>query len=62
MTYALKARRILARRGIEAKAVKTDGGKENEGCAYGIEVRDADFYATVNILRENEISYSIWEK
>ncbi len=58
VTYAIKARKMLARDGIQSKLVKMES-KIPEGCVYGIEFDSEAFYSVVKILRENGIAYSL---
>lgn len=58
VTYAIKARKLLARDRIQSKLVKVDSS--SSGCTYGIEFDAENFYAVVKILRENRIEYSFY--
>lgn len=62
VTYALKAKKLLAREGLVAKLVKTDASADGNGCAYGIEFPARDFYTAASILRSAGIYYEIYEK
>ena len=56
VTYAIKLRKLLTRAGIRSKLIKTE---EEYGCLYGVEIDNSDFYKTVVIMKENNISYSV---
>ena len=57
-TYAAKAQRLLGRKGIPSKLTKINEN-EKTGCTFGIVVSSGDFFATVGVLKENGISYSV---
>ena len=59
VTYAIKARRVLSRNGIQSKLVKIDALESHNGCTHGLEIDSEDFYATVMGLRNAGISYSL---
>ena len=50
ITYAQKARRALAARGLDARLVKITSPRE--GCVYGVEVKDTQFSTAVALLAE----------
>lgn len=58
-TYAIKAKKILAAKGIPARVVKIDRGISSLGCSFGVEINYIDYYGAIGELRENGISYSI---
>ena len=60
VTYAIKAKKLFTRRGIQSKLVKVDSGKTQNGCTHGIEIGNADFYTAVKALKENGIAYSVY--
>lgn len=63
VTYALKAKKLLAREGLTAKLVKADpSDKGGSGCTYGLEFPARDFYTVASILRSAGIYYQIYEK
>ncbi|MBR2465654.1 MAG: DUF3343 domain-containing protein [Clostridia bacterium] len=62
VTYAIKAKRLLAREGLTSKLVKTDASKSTGGCAYGIEFPTKDLYAAASIMRSAGIYYQHYEK
>ena len=61
VTYAIKLRRLLSRSGIRSKLVKVDN-KAELGCTHGIEINGYDFYAVVEILKNNGFDYRIYNK
>ena len=59
ITYAVKARRLLARGGIKAKLIKIAPSEIAGGCSYGIVIASARFFDAVVILKENGVPYSV---
>ena len=62
MTYAIKAKRILARAGIRIAIKKLDNTETKQGCASGIEIPKDYLYTAVDRLKEAHIPYSVYEK
>ena len=62
VTYAIKAKKLLAREGLTSKLVKADASKAADGCMYGIEFPTKYFYTAANILRSAGIFYRSYEK
>lgn len=62
VTYAIKAKKLLAREGLSSKLVKADTSKTSSGCEYGIEFLSKDLYAAASILRSAGIYYQHYEK
>ena len=60
ITYALKAKKLLARKNISSNLIKINASSSS-GCIYGIEIRKCDFLDTVKILIDNAIEYSLYE-
>lgn len=61
VTYAIKARKLLLRAGINARVVRTDGSAEGARCVHGLEVDRTDYFRVLLILKENGISYSVYQ-
>lgn len=59
ITYAVMARKLLRKQGIQSKLVKLDSTKMKNGCAYAIEIYDKDFLGAVAVLRKNQIYYTV---
>ncbi len=59
VTYAVKARRLLAHDGIRARLIKLSRGESSEGCTHGIEIPSSRFFDAVVILKEGGIPYSV---
>ena len=57
----MKCKKALASRGIKSSLVKIDFTKSENGCQYGIEFNERDFYDVISILRENEIEYGVYD-
>ena len=58
VTYALKVRKLLIKRGIlNVSVVKVDATQS--GCIHGVEFNEYDFFNVISVLRENDIKYSI---
>lgn len=62
VTYAIKVRKLLERAGVKSKLIKVDSSKSKSGCTYGIQLQSALFYDAVNILKNNGISYSVYNE
>lgn len=60
VTYAIKARNLLSRGGVRSKLVKVESKKSKNGCTHGVEFNTVDFYRAVVILKENNLSYSVY--
>ena len=60
VTYAIKVRKLLERAGVKSKLIKVDASKSKSGCTYGIQVQSALFYDVVTVLKNNGISYSVY--
>lgn len=59
VTYAIKARRALARMGISSK-IKKVSSKESEGCRYGVFIERPRLYEAMARLSNEGIPYSQW--
>ena len=59
LTYAIKARKLLLKKGVPTKLVKVDTMKSDNGCAYGIKLPSSYFYTAVMELKNNGIEYSV---
>ena len=57
VTYAIKARNILSRAGINAKIVRLSGD-ETGGCTHGVRITELDLLDTARLLGEAGIPYS----
>ena len=62
VTYALKLRKLLSRKGIFSRLVKIDNTKENMGCTHGVEINNKDFLEAVIILKMNNLEYQVHQK
>lgn len=62
ITYAVKARRLLARGGIKTRLIKLSSSESASGCAHGIVIASARFFDAVVILKENGIPYSLYRE
>ena len=62
VTYAIKLKKLLSRKGIQSKLVKIEDPKGIIGCIHGVELKEIDLFSAVVIMRENKINYSIQEK
>ncbi|MBE6537059.1 MAG: DUF3343 domain-containing protein [Ruminococcaceae bacterium] len=59
VTYALKARKLLTKAGINAKIVKISG-ELSKGCTHGVEIYPNTFFDSISILKQSEIDYSVY--
>ena len=62
ITYAVKARRLLARGGIKARLTKLSTNEIAGGCTHGIVIASARFFDAVVILKENGVPYSVYRE
>ena len=62
VTYAIKVRKLLERRGIRSRLIKVNASATERGCTYGINIDSAEFYATVAILKSSGIEYSLYNE
>ena len=60
VTYAMKAKNLLARVGIHSKLIKI-GGNSSGGCVYALRVEVSDYYDLVFELKNSGIPYGILE-
>ena len=58
-TYGIKAKKLLAEKGINSKLVKTSEGNQEKGCAYGIEVEYQNLFIAKKILSDAKIPFSV---
>lgn len=54
-THAIKARKLLAAVGIQARVVKATGEAAELGCGYGVSVNDTDTKRAAEYLRNKNI-------
>ena len=59
VTYAIKAKRILEREGVNASLVKIDSSKNDNGCTHGIKIYESHLYDAVSILKRMGIEYQV---
>ncbi len=60
VTYAMKLQNQLRRKNIDSEVVKVDSSKTKNGCTYGVKIHTRDIYEAVNILKQYNIAYSIY--
>ena len=56
VTYAIKAKKELARKGVNARVVKA-AQKESSGCTYALEIESHERFRVYAYLDELQISY-----
>ena len=56
-TYALKAKKILMKAGLEAVSVKIN--RPDIGCTHGITVNERDLYTLIGELKARDIYYTV---
>ncbi len=59
VTYAMKARKLLLRCGIQSKLIKTDSQDSGTGCRHGLEISNKDYFEAIKVLGENGIRFSV---
>ena len=57
VTYALKLRKLLRAKGIEARQIKYQD--PDRGCTHGIEISKANMLDAIVLLKENGMEYNI---
>lgn len=55
LTYAQKAKRALAAKGIRTRLIKSDAG--TTGCTYSLSVPEKNYLEAIAILRASNIPY-----
>lgn len=61
ITRAIRGRKLLSAAGIPARLVKSVVGREDGGCAYGLEIASADMLEAARILKGKGIEYT-WSR
>jgi hypothetical protein len=61
VTIGLKARKILRVCGIKSSLVKIDYTKSENGCQYGLEFDERDFYEVISALKKHKINYGVYK-
>ena len=57
VTYAIKARNLLTKSGVNAKIVKVD--RPDFGCTHGVSLNHDDLLNAASILRSASIDYTL---
>ena len=57
MTFAQKARTVLAASGITALPVKLTAEESAEGCAWGVAVEEARLEAALHVLNTSDLPF-----
>lgn len=57
VTYAIKARGLLRRAGMDARVVKLDVPLVRGGCTHGLSIRADDTLRAAMLLRQEGIAY-----
>jgi hypothetical protein len=55
-----KAKKALSNQGIKASIIKIDASKNQEGCQYGIQFNERDYFTVISTLRERGIEYGTY--
>ncbi len=58
MTYAIKAKKVLAQYYINSEIIKLDSSMMKKGCNYGIKFDCINLYAVEKALKEHNVKYS----
>lgn len=61
VTYAIKVKKLLERAGIRSRLIKVEASATENGCTYGININSSLFYATVAVLKNKGINYSVYQ-
>lgn len=62
VTLALKAKKLLSKKGITASVVHFNSNENKNGCSYGIEFDINDYFSVLSILKESEIPHQQLKK
>ena len=62
VTMALKAKKLLAKKGISANVVHFNANENKNGCSYGIEFDIKDYFSVLSTLKEYEIPHHQFKK
>lgn len=62
MTFAQKAKKILARRGISISVRRLDNSQTSGGCGYGIVIPSVHHFEAIEVLKEYRIGYTVYEE
>jgi hypothetical protein len=60
VTYAIKARKLLAGIGIPSELIKVDASLSDKGCNFGIKIPYVRFYDAIEELKARKIPYSVY--
>ena len=60
VTFAMKARKLLARKGIASQVVRVNSS--DMGCIHGLEFKETDMFGVASTLKENGIPYSVYSR
>ena len=58
MTFAMKAKRILQEKGINAEIIKLEPHMTHNGCAYGIKFDCINLYSVQDALTKKHVNYT----
>ena len=58
VTYAMQARELLQRHGIDANIVRLSPGESPNGCAFGIQLHRGALQAAYTLLTKADIKYT----
>ena len=61
ITIGLKAKKALSACGIKSKLVKIDYTNSENGCQYGLEFDEQNFYEVISTLRKHGIDYGVYK-
>ena len=57
VTYAVKANKLLSRKNIKSKLIKTVSGED--GCRYGLQIEEGELFDAIYELKGSAIPYRI---
>ena len=57
-TYAMKAKRLLAKEGVACTLIK-QAGRKTEGCNHALQISSADSFRATLLLRDAGIPYRV---
>ena len=60
VTYAVKVKRQLERRGVSGFLVKVDSEKNGGSCTHGIRINSSYIYDAVDMLKKMGIDYHVY--
>ena len=62
ITLAMKAKKLLSKRGVSSSVVHLNASENKNGCSYGIEFDIKDYFSVLSTLKESGIPHQHLKK